>query len=76
MIDLGRLAGDTIGDRRWRILVEDGGYTLQCEAMIPGGWMSITREPTLLDVRWFGAWCGMTIEAEIETAPTALQLAA
>jgi hypothetical protein len=61
VIELGRLPGDTIGDRRWRIAVEAGSFTLQCEAMVPGGWMSVTREPTLAALRRFAAWCGLTI---------------
>jgi hypothetical protein len=76
VIELGRLAGDTVADRRWRVLVEAGGHTLQCEAMTPGGWLSVTREPTMQGLRRFAVWCGLTIEAEIEIAPPALQLAA
>jgi hypothetical protein len=49
VIDLGPLAGDTIPDRRWRIVVEHGGHVLQCDALVPGGWQA------------FAAWLGLTI---------------
>jgi hypothetical protein len=57
----GRLSGDTIPDRRWRIVPDAGRYTLQCEALVPGGWMNVHREPTIPALRRFAAWCGLTI---------------
>jgi hypothetical protein len=36
VIDLGRLSGDTIADRRWRIVPDAGPYTLQCDALGAG----------------------------------------
>jgi hypothetical protein len=62
VIELGRLDGDTIPDRRWRIVAAAGAFTLQCDALVPGGWMNVAAEPTMLAVRRFAAWLALTIE--------------
>jgi hypothetical protein len=68
VIELGRLAGDTIPDRRWRIVTKHAGHSLQCDALVPGGWMSVTREPTLPAVRRFAAWLGLTLDPVVIAA--------
>jgi hypothetical protein len=73
--ELGRLPGDTVPDRRWRILAEPGGFTLQCDALVPGGWMNVHRDPTIPGLRRFGAWLGLSI-GPVEVAPEPADLVA
>jgi hypothetical protein len=63
VIPLGRLPRDTIPDRRWRLERGDAALTLECEAMVPGGWKPVATKPTLLELRRFGAWLGLTLPA-------------
>jgi hypothetical protein len=69
VIDLARLAGDTIADRRWRIMREGGDFALQCEAPVPGGWNDVARERTMLALRRFAAWLGLKVEPVMIDAP-------
>ena len=53
---LGRLPGDTIPDRRWRFVRAEVVMTLECQAMVPGGWKAIATKPTLLELGRVAAW--------------------
>jgi hypothetical protein len=56
--------GDTIPGRKGRIVVVDGGYRFDCEAMVPGGWKDVVVKPTMPELRRFAAWLGLTLTAD------------
>jgi hypothetical protein len=68
VIDLGRLSGDTIADRRWRIVPDAGPTPYNGRRWVPGGWMNVHREPTISALRRFGLWLGLTIDPSVVPA--------
>lgn len=63
VIPLGPLHGDTISDRRWRIVRAADALTLECEAMVAGGWKAVATKPIMLELRRFDTWLGLTMPA-------------
>jgi hypothetical protein len=59
------LHGDTIPGRKWRVVMVDAGYRLDCEAMVPGGWKLVATKPTMLELRRLAAWMGLTLTVDI-----------
>jgi hypothetical protein len=51
-----------IAAREYQAAQQAAGVTdVPGEALVPGGWMNVHREPTIPALRRLAAWCGLTI---------------
>lgn len=66
VIELGRVSGDTIDERRWRVVNGDG-YRLEVEAMVSGRWKAVLEAADLPAIVRRAGWLGLRFETRIGT---------